>query len=166
MNFYGTSPNSWSYFNTSDGTTSLAYQVEYGSLKATVNELKADLVNKIKDKVKNQDVNLQNALAESGQSVMMIANCATRVAKVLLAMKAGNVLKAVREIFSGGKKSTVTAVGKQLSGDFLAWQYGVKPLLSDLDGACKMLASQSGSQTFVVRTKTMREINSKSTLIR
>lgn len=83
-------------------------------------------------KVKNQSVNLLQAIAERRQTIDLFVSVATRLAKALLSLKAARFARAFRDLFPGG--------ASQLANDWLLLQYGIKPLLSDIDGIAKELA--------------------------
>lgn len=95
-------------------------------------ELTEELIPKLYEKVKNQDVNLAQALVEYRQSADLFLNTLTRAGKALLALKRGDLVNAFGILLPKTKK--------ELANDWLAFQYGVKPLLSDIDGAAKHLA--------------------------
>lgn len=95
-------------------------------------KLSSQLLPKLYSKVKNQSVNLAQALAERRQTISMFAQTATRLAKAFVSLKRGNIGSAVKSIFPTTKK--------KLADDTLMVQFGVKPLLSDLDGVAKHLA--------------------------
>lgn len=95
-------------------------------------ELSNSLIPRLYDKVKNQDVNLAQALAEYRQSTGMFVETLTRLGRALLKLKKLDLVGASRLVFPKGPKD--------LANDWLLLQYGIKPLLSDIDGAAKMLA--------------------------
>lgn len=97
-----------------------------------VDDLTNELIPILYDKVKNQDVNLAQALAEYRQSAGMFVETLTRCGNALLALKKGRLTRAASLLFPKTKK--------ELANDWLLFQYGIKPLLSDIDGAAKMLA--------------------------
>lgn len=108
--------------------------------------LDTECLRRLYAKVKNQDVNLAVALAEYRQSASMLVDMLTRAGRALLMLKRGNIVGAFGLVFPKTKKD--------LANDWLMWTYGIKPLLSDIDGAAKHLAVPE-SRTFdiVVRKK-------------
>jgi hypothetical protein len=83
-------------------------------------------------------VDLAVALAEGLKTINSIASAATRIANAVLSLKKGNVAAAFRKLFPTSPK--------EVANDYLAWKYGLKPLMSDLSGASEHLAE------FVLRT--------------
>jgi len=94
--------------------------------------LRAKALARFYAKANNQSVNIGNVLAERRQTSGMIAELAIRIARSFLSLKSGNIVKAASQLFPNSPKG--------IANDFLVWQYGIKPLLSDLDGAMKQLA--------------------------
>lgn len=97
-----------------------------------IEDIDAVLIPRLYKKVKNQDVNLAQALAEYKQTASLFVDQLTRIAKALFALKKGHLQKAARALFPPNSKA--------LASDVLMYQYGVKPLLDDIDGAAKHLA--------------------------
>lgn len=85
------------------------------------------------ERCKNQDVNLAQALAERTQTAAMFSDIVVRAASAVAAAKRGNLSKAAKIILPNSPRG--------VANDWLMYQYGVKPLLSDLDGAMKQLAA-------------------------
>lgn len=83
-------------------------------------------------RVKNMSVNLLQMIAERRQVIDMFVQGATRVAKTLLLLKAFKLKQAILTLFPHNPQ--------QLANDWLVLQYGLKPLLSDIDGLAKELA--------------------------
>jgi hypothetical protein len=105
-------------------------------------------LNKLYEKVKNMDVNIGQILAESRQTATLIAGTAVRVAQIIHKLRQGDLAGATGLAFPGNAGATANA--------FLAWQYGVKPLLQDIDGMMKHLASPDRNIVFdIVSRKTV-----------
>lgn len=86
------------------------------------------------DDLKDQSINFAQALAELRQTSSMIIEAAGRIANLMLALKKGNINKVAKIVSNQLSK-------KQISNDWLVYQYGVKPLMSDVDGMAKHLAN-------------------------
>jgi hypothetical protein len=99
---------------------------------------------KLLTNLKNQDVNMAQVIAERRQTVNTVGSAMTRLAKTLLEMKRGQFDKASKTLLPMSKK--------QLSNDWLAVQYGWKPLLQDIEGAIDYLQSQTFDYIDVVGT--------------
>jgi len=83
-------------------------------------------------RIGNKKVNLAQNLAEGLQTVNLIADISKRVGTSILALKKGNIYSAVTNLFPKNRK--------QLANDFLAYRYGISPLLQDIGGAVEHLA--------------------------
>lgn len=98
-----------------------------------VNDANQAAITRLYDKVKNQQVNLAQVLAEYRQSAALFADVAKRLVKVFKLVK---------------KRQFNLAVGELLPGSFagagsthLAIQYGLRPLIGDLEGITTLLTS-------------------------
>lgn len=109
---------------------------------AWVNSVESDMLSNLRAKVKGQSVNLQNSLAESRQMIDMIRQLFIRLVQTLIAAKHGNLLGAFTHLFPNS--------AKELSNDYLVWQFGIRPLVSDLDGILKSIASSGIQPVFDV----------------
>lgn len=146
----GTSAPLWSPFHVtqygmqSSGITESWFAFAYSG-RATTAEANADYkaLARFHSRLKDQKVSIAQAAAESSQTIKLITDAAQRIAKVLIAAKRGN-LKAASEALFGGKDRVAT--------DWLAIQYGLLPLLSDIDGLMEHLATPQ-SQLFTVRSR-------------
>jgi len=83
-------------------------------------------------KLQNQKIDLATELAQGMLTVNQMADIAKRVAKSILSLKKGRILSAFRILFPTTPKGA--------ANDFLAWKYGIKPLIGDLQGAAEHLA--------------------------
>jgi len=114
-------------------TTSLLSQVNTRSLEAFYSA------------VKNQNVNLAQALAERAQTAKLLADAAVRLFKSLSALKKGRVSRAIELLLPGSPKG--------IANDFLAYQYGVKPLISDINGIIEEFAKPEKYEFDVKKSK-------------
>lgn len=105
-------------------------------------------------KIKSQKINLVQAYAERAQTARTISETATNIAKALIALKKGDLGGAARSVgIHVGKRaqrayrkgfrkgSRMEQQTESLARGWLAVQYGVKPLMSDIFGACETLAN-------------------------
>jgi len=104
--------------------------------------MKRNLIKRIKD----QKVNVSQAAAEFKQTASTVANVATRLASAIRSVKRGNIRQAARDLTGeatrrsrGGGANRLVSSGS-IANDWLQLQYGWKPLLSDVYGACEELA--------------------------
>ena len=99
------------------------------------------VVNKILSNLSQNKVNIAQFFAEREQTKNLVASTAHRIADSLLALRKGNFAGAARNLL-GSKGSR--GIGRGIGGipeQWLALQYGWKPLLSDVYGACEELAA-------------------------
>lgn len=112
------------------------------------------LQTKLRMKIKDTKVNLWQVYAEREQVARMIGTNATRIAAAILALKKGNIGKAADYlgVKAGQRKSKRHArrrrrdQAKAIAQGWLELQYGWKPLLSDIYGACEELARTSNNE--------------------
>lgn len=96
-----------------------------------------DAIIKALEKLKDQKVNLRVAMAEAGDVADMIAENASRIANGLRHLKKGRWRKAYKAIRHTPRKGYDT----ELASRVLEFQYGVRPLVSDIHGAMEALAN-------------------------
>lgn len=83
-------------------------------------------------KLSGQKVDLATELSQGMKTVNQIADIAKRVARALTALKKLDIGLAFKVLFPTTPKGA--------ANDFLAWKYGIKPLIGDLYGAAEHLA--------------------------
>lgn len=93
--------------------------------------------------LKDQTFNVGIAVGEGKQTVDLIANKAKQIAGSLRALRKGNFREAaIRLGVSPKEKAQKRSRSRSLAQNWLELQYGWKPLLSDIYGACEFLAKQ------------------------
>lgn len=110
-------------------------------------ELAPSALTKLYSEVKNQKVNFAQAIAERTQTSGLILDLTSRLVRAVSAARHGNLAKAAGVLFPRNSK--------QLANDWLVYQYGVRPLISDIKGCINLLQDEP-EQTFdvvVSRTK-------------
>lgn len=114
-------------------------------LSSRIAEVDAKARISILDKLKDQSVNLAQAFAERKQTVNLMTKSVNRIASAALAIRRGNLRHAV-ELF-GSRTSSRTRVLKgvkasprNLDNYWLEFQYGWRPLLSDIYGSAELIA--------------------------
>lgn len=129
-----TAPSGWG-----SGTLDRVQPNNYGSSSLfasygyIIDRLEEAGLRKLYAKVKNQEVNLLNVIGERRQTMQMLADCIRRVSKALILMKKGRLQRAAGVLFPGNSS--------QLANDVLLFNFGIRPLLADVEGAAKHLAS-------------------------
>jgi len=91
-------------------------------------------------KMKKADVNLGVAFAERNATARLLGDTARRIATAFRKLKKGQVRAAMRELGIANERGTPR--GSNIPGKWLELQYGWKPLLSDVYGACDALSRQ------------------------
>lgn len=116
-----------------------------------------DWANPIREKLKDQSVNLAQAFAERKQAASMFADFGTRILKARKALKradVGGIFKALtgdRNPPKGWKRK-FSPTAAQLAGDnWLAWQYGIRPLISDIKGSVEEIYKVRSVQPLIRR---------------
>lgn len=84
--------------------------------------------------LKDQKINLAVAWAERAKTAQMVGDVASRIARAYRSARRGNLKRAASQLGASWRKST---------GNWLELQYGWKPLLSDVHGACEALAASA-----------------------
>jgi hypothetical protein len=105
--------------------------------------------------LKATDINLGVAFGERNATARLLGDTATRLAKSLRALRRGEVRRAMRELGISGKKNEPR--GGSIPQKWLELQYGWKPLLSDVYGACDALSKRGRSDYRVTAKGSVRE---------
>lgn len=121
------------------------------NLRLEVVELDARTRKKLYEKVKNQQVNLLTALAERTQTIKLLADLVKRLVKAFLALKRGNLVSAALHLLPDLSSS------KAVSSEFLLIQYGIKPLIDDINGLIDHL-NEWENLTFDVKVSKTKEV--------
>lgn len=104
--------------------------------------------NKLLGKIKNTSANLAVAYAEAGKTATMVGDTAIKLARAMQFLKKGNFGAAAGQLGVGTRKRAESRftkgyaqdAGKAVASGWLALNYGWKPLLDDVYGACDDLA--------------------------
>jgi len=111
-------------------------------------------------KIKAQDVDLGVAFAERKRTAMMLGDNAKRMAKAARSLQDGSYRNAARAL--GIKGDPGRPRGSNWTSHWLQLQYGWKPLLSDVYGACSALSKQDRSDWRVTAKASERETSNYS----
>lgn len=106
-----------------------------------------DAILKALEKLKDQDVNLANAIGEAGKTADSILDTAKRLAYAARQLKKGNLrgLCNTLSIDTRGVRNTKPPTGSGITSQWLQYQYGWKPLLGDIHGAVSSFHSKYSS---------------------
>lgn len=104
--------------------------------------------NKLLGKIKNTSANLAVAYAEAGKTATMVGDTAIKIARAMGHLRNGNFGGAAGVLGVGTRKRAEARftkgyaqdAGKAVASGWLALNYGWKPLLDDVYGACEDLA--------------------------
>lgn len=91
-------------------------------------------------KVTNQKVDLATAFAEGAQTISLLADIIKRLSKLFLELKALKLTQAASDLIPI-LKDALPLTRKKVANDFLAFRYGISPLVSDLTGIAESLAA-------------------------
>lgn len=130
------------------------YGIIHSPTSAEISAMEAQAINKLLLKVKDQKVNLAQALAERAQTADLIAVTAKRFAEAIVNLRRGNYraaanavgIKASRRKVSRYNRSYKRDQSSAVSSGWLELQYGWKPLLSDIYGSAEFLAQKMSSE--------------------
>lgn len=126
---------------------------------AKLNEVHAKAINNLLLKVKDQKVNLVQALAERRQTAQLIGDTALKIGSMIRAVKKGdlrlaaealNVLPPSKRAIQRHRQRVASArmsrdreaLDKVMSKGILSVQYGWRPLLQDIYGSAELLAQK------------------------
>lgn len=107
-------------------------------------------------KLKDQDVNLGLMFAERKRTADLFAATISTVARAYSAVKKGDLIGASKIL---GISEVPRRTPRNVAGKWLALQYGWKPLLSDVHGACEVLSGKEATAGYrvTVRKRVKRE---------
>lgn len=103
-------------------------------------------------KLKGQSVNLAVAFGERRQTAQLIGDTAKRLVETVRSLKRGNIRDAMNKL--GLSHNSRQPRGSNWPRHWLELQYGWKPLLSDVYGACDALSKRNKSDWRVTVTAT------------
>lgn len=97
------------------------------------------LIGKLHERIAGTDFNAGVAIAEAPRALMLIAETATKLYKAVKQCKRGNPEGAVRILTGTKPKSKLSPKTSAAADNWLALQYGWKPLVQDIYGAAVFL---------------------------
>lgn len=90
-------------------------------------------LNRFHEKLTGELVHLGQMLAERAQTIGLLADAVKRLAQFLLSFRLKGIIRTVKNAIKGVN-------GKNVANDYLAFQFGVKPLISDVQGSAEAVA--------------------------
>lgn len=96
------------------------------------------LQSKLRARIKSQNLNLAQSLAEYRQTSSMFVNLATDIVKTFRSLRSGRAIRDIVRYVDNPRNP----VDLKLANRWLEYQYGLKPLMSDLYGAVDALATK------------------------
>jgi len=129
-------------------------------------DLRAISGNALLEKVKSQTVNVAQAMGERKQTARLIGDTAIRIASCIRSLRKGDIASAARAIgvdapkraASRYKRDFPVRPGKAASRAWLELQYGWKPLLGDVFGACEQLAQNENRVMYDTKRAKARKV--------
>lgn len=111
------------------------------------------VLNKLRDKASAVDFNVLQASKEVKETASTIASVATQVYTSFRKLISGQPIEAINTLIYGvGPGRSMKDLGKGLSNAWLQWSYGIKPLISDVEGAMAQLdKSKDRPQTVLLK---------------
>lgn len=103
---------------------------------------------KARSNLKDQDVDLGTAFGERDQTARMLGDTAVRIAKTVKALRRGQVRNAMNLLGLSSRRQAPR--GSNWTKNWLELQYGWKPFLSDIHGACDALSKRGKDDWSVV----------------
>jgi hypothetical protein len=130
--------------------------------------LDAEVRAKLLAQIKNQSINVGQALAERNQTARLIATTATRFAKSIRALRRGDFTSAAEALGVAARKRARSRFNESwrkrqqgaVARGWLELQYGWKPLMNDVYGAAEAVAAHhSNIVYFTARASAKRQID-------
>lgn len=109
-------------------------------------QVESQLINRLTDKLLDQKVNLGQAFAERAQTAKLVTSSALKITTSLRRLRNFDIPGAIRELtgsygYAESRSSRLVGAAGGIPEQWLALQYGWKPLLGDVKGACDELAN-------------------------
>lgn len=114
-------------------------------------------INAAMDEVQDRKVNYAQFIAERKQVVNMVNDVVARVTKAITAIRRRDFRKASRAL---GLTRNPKNLSSSVASNWLAYQYGWQPLLSDVKGAAEHLARNSFGRPMTIRVNKRRSFTS------
>ncbi len=114
--------------------------------------LTAIVTNRLLSKVRNSEIDLGVAFGERRETALFVASAMKKVAKSYVQLRRGNVSGALRTI-TGTKNNNWRDIPGAASNTWLAYTYGLRPLLQDVYGACSVLEKRHKPIPEITRVK-------------
>lgn len=124
------------------GTNPL-WPVDYTEERVRVQDI---LIRKMQDKLSAMKVNLATAFVERQQASNLVASTARRIAQSVHSLRKGKFAEAARQLTGSTSRLPAKRALGGIPEQWLALQYGWKPLLSDVHGACEAVAAAHSNE--------------------
>lgn len=151
---YGTLSNSpWNQWKTNAPFTYWVGKISNPSSlsEPSVNSF-STLDNRVRHKIKDQNVNLANTMAEYRQISNLLFSTAHDVIRTFHSLRSGRALRDFVSMLSHPK----TRNAKRLSNRWLEYQYGWRPLLNDVHSGAEALAKKLQTGVYLHQTASDR----------
>jgi len=132
----------FSTFDAAIQTGSLSTQTGAKTSVQTMSNLISIVQNRLLEKIRDQDINLAGALGESRETAEFVSSAMVKTAKSYRQLRRGDVSGALRTL-TGRNNRNWRDIPGAASNTWLAYSYGLRPLLSDVYGACEALGKRN-----------------------
>lgn len=117
------------------------------------------LGNRLLNKVKDQKVNLAQAYAERAQTKNLIADNLLRLAHAAKAARRGDLAKAAKHLGVSPKAPRGQSGQNAMAQNWLALQYGWKPLISDIYGVVELYHKKRSERPIYERVRVVTPLS-------
>lgn len=125
----------------------------FAEFSSIINDGRDKCLSRLYTKIKNAKLDLATDLAEISQTIGLISDLAVKLGKSFILLKKGKLLDALKNLSPSNRG--------EVSNVFLAYRYGVAPLMGDIQGAAEQLAERVlGIRSTMVRAKKSRLVRS------
>lgn len=116
----------------------------------------SELSGQLRSKIKASNLNLAQSLAEYRQTADLFCDLVSDVVSTFRSLRSGRGLKDIAKYFKKPKSNIVDDVANR----WLQYQYGIRPLMSDLHGSCEALRKKlnDGSYNYVTVSRDIESL--------
>ena len=134
------------------------------SIGYTLSDHIGEVSNRLLSKVRNREIDLGVSLGEYRETASFVAGAMVKTAKSFKQLKQGDVSGALQTL-TGKRNNRWADIPGAASNTWLAYSYGLKPLINDVSDAVKVLEKglRDPSRPIVVRSSTTKSVSGFAT---